>query len=51
MGLILKPFYNPDADFTEMDKENEKLNGMEINKTYSIKFVKKVAVIEDKNIQ
>lgn len=48
-GIDIKPFYNPDADFTEMDKENEKLNGMEIQDLFN-KVREKVAVIEDKNI-
>ena len=48
-GIDIKPFYNPDVDFTEIDKENEKLNKTEINDIFN-KVREKVSIIEDKNI-
>lgn len=48
-GLDIKNFYNPDADFTEMDAENKKLNDTEISDIFN-SVRQKVAVIEDKNI-
>lgn len=48
-GIDIKPFYNPDANFTEMEKENEKLNSIEISEIFN-KVREKVAVIEDQNI-
>ena len=48
-GIDIKPFYNPDVDFTEIDKENEKLNKTEIPEIFN-KVREKVSIIEDKNI-
>lgn len=48
-GIDIKPFYNPDADFIEIDKENEKLNALEVTDIFN-KVRQKVAVIEDQNI-
>ena len=48
-GIDIKPFYNPDADFTELEKENQKLNSFEVQDIFN-KVREKVAVIEDQNI-
>lgn len=48
-GIDIKPFYNPDADFTEIEKENQKLNSFEIQEIFN-KVRERVANIEDKNI-
>lgn len=48
-GIDIKPFYDPDADFTKIDEENEKLNELEIHDIFD-KVRKKLAVIEEKNI-
>ena len=48
-GIDITPFYNPDADFTEIDKENQKLNDYEVQDLFN-KIREKVAIIEDQNI-
>lgn len=48
-GIDIKPFYDPDAGFLEMEKENERLNSMEISDIFN-KVREKVAIIEDSNI-
>lgn len=48
-GIDIRPFYNPDADFTELDVENEKLNNTEIPDIFN-KVREKLSVIEDSNI-
>ena len=47
-GIDIKQFYNPDADFTEIDKENKKLNDMTIQQMFEA-IHKKVSKIEEKN--
>ena len=48
-GIDIKPFYNPDVDFTEIDKENERLNATDISDIFN-KVREKLSIIEDKNI-
>jgi len=48
-GIDIKPFYNPDVDFTEIDKENERLNETDIADIFN-KVREKLSIIEDKNI-
>jgi replicative DNA helicase len=48
-GIDIKPFYNPDVDFTQIDKENERLNSTDISDIFN-KVREKLSIIEDKNI-
>jgi replicative DNA helicase len=48
-GIDIKPFYDPEADFTKMDEENAKLNETEISDIFN-RIRQKVSIIEDKNI-
>lgn len=48
-GIDIKEFYNPEADFLEIDKENEKLNGLEISQIFD-RIRERIANVEDKNI-
>jgi replicative DNA helicase len=48
-GIDIKPFYNPDVDFTQIDKENERLNSTDIADIFN-KVREKLSIIEDKNI-
>ena len=47
-GIDIKQFYNPDADFTEIDKENKKLNDLSIREMFEA-IHKKVSKIEETN--
>jgi replicative DNA helicase len=48
-GIDIKPFYNPNVDFTEIDKENERLNKTDIQDIFN-KVREKLSIIEDQNI-
>ncbi len=48
-GIDVKPFYNPNVDFTEIDKENERLNKTDIADIFN-KVREKLSIIEDQNI-
>lgn len=47
-GIDIKQFYNPDADFTQIDKEEEKLNNTTIQELF-MKVHKKLSSIEERN--
>lgn len=47
-GIDIKQFYNPDADFTQIDKENEKLNNTPIQDLF-MNVHKKLSLIEERN--
>lgn len=48
-GIDIKEIYNPDVDFTQIDKENEKLNGISIDDIFH-KIHTRVALIEERNV-
>lgn len=47
-GINIKEFYNPDASFMELEKENKKLNDLTIEEMF-LKIHKRVSNIEAKN--
>lgn len=47
-GINIKQFYDPDADFLELEKENEKLNKLTIQDLF-LGIHKKISLIEERN--
>ena len=48
-GIDIKDFYNPDVNFLDIDKENEKLNSIPIEEIFN-KIREKLSLVEEKNI-